>query len=297
MSAQARDDAFHASLAGPLGRSAMTLAGTAFFVILVNTLVEALGGFVGGAPTTIRAATLVLLAACAATFWREEAPTRAFAFAAIVLGVLMANICGLALLLSQTRSDAWGAMYLLLVLPAILSWRPRALGCLSAVLLAPAIATSLTGGDSLPEASTRSMILAGTALFGYLIARTNYHARRREFDAALELQEANHSLRAAHVHLVQADKLSALGTLSACIAHELAQPLTLMMGYTGVLASKLATGVPNEAELANQVCSIQPSNGSGEESEETNSSDSPLRTNPHLDRTRAEAVLWGATPA
>jgi len=38
---------------------------------------------------------------------------------------------------------------------------------------------------------------------------------------------------------VQAEKLSALGTLSACIAHELSQPLTLLVGYTTVLSQRL----------------------------------------------------------
>lgn len=247
-----RDAAFRESLTLLLARYAMTITVAGFVVILLSMLVESAAGLADRATTAMRAGTLVLLAACVATFWREPSPGRAIAHATVVLCALMLLTCAVVLRTGGMRGDLFGALYLVLVLPAILIWRPRAIAVLTAALAAPACATAVVISDSAPEGASRVALLLGTALFGFLVSRTSYAARRREFDATLELQDANRSLVAAQAHLVQTDKLSALGTLSACIAHELAQPLTLMTGYTGVLASKLAKGVPDEDELVNQ---------------------------------------------
>jgi len=58
----------------------------------------------------------------------------------------------------------------------------------------------------------------------------------RERDA---LREANQKIRAAQNSLVQSEKLAAVGRLSAGIAHDIKTPLSVMLGYTGMLKAKL----------------------------------------------------------
>jgi len=63
---------------------------------------------------------------------------------------------------------------------------------------------------------------------------------RRLARSNMALQEANRNLKESHVHLVQAEKMSALGQMVAGIAHEINTPLAYVKGTFNVLAEQLS---------------------------------------------------------
>src|SRR5690606_18612918 len=65
-----------------------------------------------------------------------------------------------------------------------------------------------------------------------------------------ELVEALRHVQEARDELVQSEKLSAVGRMSAGLAHELNNPLAAVVGYAELLASELEDGRPVSAELA-----------------------------------------------
>jgi len=65
-----------------------------------------------------------------------------------------------------------------------------------------------------------------------------------------ELEEALRNVQEARDELVQSEKLSAVGRMSAGLAHELNNPLAAVVGYAELLASELEEGKPVSAELA-----------------------------------------------
>lgn len=65
-----------------------------------------------------------------------------------------------------------------------------------------------------------------------------------------ELVDALRHVQEARDELVQSEKLSAVGRMSAGLAHELNNPLAAVVGYAELLASELEDGRPVSAELA-----------------------------------------------
>src|SRR5690606_37931215 len=65
-----------------------------------------------------------------------------------------------------------------------------------------------------------------------------------------ELEEALRNVQEARDELVQSEKLSAVGRMSAGLAHELNNPLAAVVGYAELLASELEEGKPVSAEVA-----------------------------------------------
>jgi two-component system NtrC family sensor kinase len=65
-----------------------------------------------------------------------------------------------------------------------------------------------------------------------------------------ELEEALQHVREARDDLVQAEKLGAVGRMSAGLAHELNNPLAAVLGYAELLAAELQDGTPMSLELA-----------------------------------------------
>ena len=62
-----------------------------------------------------------------------------------------------------------------------------------------------------------------------------------------ELNDANHRLRQTRAELVQAERLAALGQLSAGLSHELAQPITAIHSYVDNTRGFLARGQQQDA--------------------------------------------------
>ena len=55
-----------------------------------------------------------------------------------------------------------------------------------------------------------------------------------------ELNVREHSLRKAQLALVQSEKMAAVGTLSAGLAHEVKNPLSAVLGYAQLAKRKLS---------------------------------------------------------
>jgi signal transduction histidine kinase len=212
-------------------------AGATAFLLFLQL---ALGSMTPGL-TIVRAVGLVVWAALLATFWADRRSASAvlvYAFLTFVCAIVSASAT--IALAGEVRAEYFGVLYaLLLVPPLVVPARPAVLIALEACLLAPGFVMAVYVSDSATGIVMRSMLLLSVAVFAIALGRTRYIARRREFEALRELQAANEQLRETQAQLIQTEKLSALGTLSACIAHELSQPLTLLLGYTNVLAARL----------------------------------------------------------
>ncbi len=68
-------------------------------------------------------------------------------------------------------------------------------------------------------------------------------------EAALSLEQTNRELHESQDRLRQADRLSALGTMAAGLAHEIRNPLAGVKGALEIVASRVSVGTP-EAEFA-----------------------------------------------
>ena len=77
----------------------------------------------------------------------------------------------------------------------------------------------------------------------------------RQLNQALEAKVAERTaeLERAHAALVQSEKLSSLGQLSASIAHEINNPLAGILTYAKLLAREAETDVPDEARRRSMV--------------------------------------------
>jgi signal transduction histidine kinase len=81
---------------------------------------------------------------------------------------------------------------------------------------------------------------------------------------ANELKEREHSLKTAQLALVQSEKMAAVGTLSAGLAHEVKNPLSAVLGYAQLSKRKLAQPdvvekhletIENETRRCNEIIS------------------------------------------
>ena len=89
--------------------------------------------------------------------------------------------------------------------------------------------------------------LVGLTVGLLVTAQRRLTARYR--DAATSLEQANRDLRDSKEHLRRADRLSALGEISADLAHEIQNPLAGIKGALEIVASRVTPGTP-EAEFA-----------------------------------------------
>ncbi|TAJ28569.1 MAG: hypothetical protein EPO64_04515, partial [Nitrospirae bacterium] len=81
------------------------------------------------------------------------------------------------------------------------------------------------------------------------------HLRLREY--AVTLEAKNRELEEAREELALSQKLASVGTLAAGVAHELNNPLTIILGFTAQLLSRATPSPPPQAELEKSLGRIQ----------------------------------------
>ena len=102
-------------------------------------------------------------------------------------------------------------------------------------------------------ATAAAMLAFGAILFWVaerrrVLARLNVELERRVQARTMELESVNANLKRTQAELVQAEKLSALGHMSAGISHELNQPLMAIQSFAENGKALMAQGKPDVAD-------------------------------------------------
>ena len=91
-----------------------------------------------------------------------------------------------------------------------------------------------------PDPLARPMLFVAVAFLMSLFTAMQLNRMEVEHQARAELAEAYQQLKEAQRQLIHAEKLTAMGQLSASIAHEVNNPISGILIYTQLLAKKLA---------------------------------------------------------
>jgi two-component system, NtrC family, sensor histidine kinase HydH len=137
---------------------------------------------------------------------------------------------------------------------ATLLW--TALACAAyCSLLIPALTEYNLTEDALTVLSVRIvfLFLAGVLVNRFAVENRRQVQRYQALSAMLE--ETNRQLQRAEAEARRAERLAALGQLSAGLAHEIRNPLGVIKGSAEMLAQKLQSAQPLTAELAGYISS------------------------------------------
>jgi signal transduction histidine kinase len=255
--ASPRQTEFDASLVEPLWRSTFLLAVLSLVASVSFLVIDALMGRFSVPLLALRIGAFSAFSALLIAFYRERSRSGVLAFAFTVYLIDMGATCVLILLTGGIQSDWYAGLYIVeLTPPVFFTYRPRVSLWLGVSLLLPAIATTVASGRD-PSVVIRVASLVLIGIFGYFVGRLAYRLRQRDFDAAASLRDTQEELQRTHSQLVHAEKLSTLGTLSACIAHEVSQPLTALVGYMNLITRRLENRDPSPEELVAVAHTVQ----------------------------------------
>lgn len=129
-------------------------------------------------------------------------------------------------------------------------WGGLLAAAITAAAFIPHIRSAWTGNEAY-SASLYAQVIAFHVLGATvgLLVGAQRRLTERYRDAADSLELANRDLRSSQEHLRRADRLSALGEISAALAHEIKNPLASIKGAVEIIGARVARGTP-EAEFA-----------------------------------------------
>jgi signal transduction histidine kinase len=109
--------------------------------------------------------------------------------------------------------------------------------------------------DQIPELWLRTLFLPVVGYLTYQLAQANQEEKHKAQGAVEELARANRSLQEAQAEVRRAERLAALGQLTAGLAHELRNPLGTMKTSAEMLSRQVAQENAVAKEMAGFIAS------------------------------------------